>query len=1038
MRKIAILLISVALFLGLSATASYAQSSGQKRTVTGVVFDDQDQPVVGAGVFVVGTTKGVNTNIDGQFSIGDVPENAVLQVSCIGYVTQNVSVAGKNEFYIKLAQDSKLLDEVVIVGYGSQKRGHLTGSVSAVTSQELNRAPMQNVNNMLAGKVPGLTAIQSSGKPGEDFSTLYIRGINNFNGSSPMIIVDGVPRTMSYLNPTDIQSVTVLKDAAAAIYGVQAAGGVILVTTKSGSEGAAKISYDGSVSLVQNTAMPEYLNATDFMYYHNMAREMDGLDPLWTADIQNKVLSNDPNSIYGETDWLGLIFRNGVTHQHTISASGGSKKAKYYVSLGYMNQEGTLKNTSFTRYNVRANVDVKVAKDLTFTLNLGGYHTDRDWPGTSIYPQSEFNPIRAAISTIPIIKSEYKGYPTGWNTGYVWNAYDALYNSGYIDQDRWNVDSNYKLEYDFGGITDALKGLKASIFGAYNFGLTADKQYMKGRQLYSVNASGDESIVWATGSVKDNAFSKSASYGTTWMLRPQIEYSRDFGKHHVGALFLYEATKSYSDTMTGSKRGYVSDDPVDISLGSEFTETPVTGSYSYSGQASYVGRVNYAYASKYLAEFAFRYDGSYVFAPENRWGFFPSASVGWVLSEESFIKDNVPFINYLKLRASYGESGNDGVTPFLYNSTYSLASNSYVLGGSSISQFYTTNAYVYRNLTWATTHSYNVGLEFDLWKGMLGGEVDVFYQLTEDILESQGGSYPTSLGGYYPSYQNSGKVDNRGIEITLKHHNRIDSNWSYGLTGTFSFARNRILEKAVSDSYPNYRAVLGESIGRRYGFQAIGLFQTQEQIDNYPAAPSGSLRLGDIMYKDINGDGIISSTYDYIVTGYGQVPEINFSLNMELNYKNWYLTALWQGVSHCDYELSGVYDSGVTASTNYTSVFTEQGNSPYYLVEGSWRPDHTDAKYPRLTTQGNGNNAWQSTMWVINGEYLRLKNLTIGYEIPEKALTKTPFSRVNLYLAGTNLLTFSHFKYVDPESPSVSRGTYPQQKTYSFGVNVTF
>lgn len=282
------------------------------------------------------------------------------------------------------------------------------------------------------------------------------------------------------------------------------------------------------------------------------------------------------------------------------------------------------------------------------------------------------------------------------------------------------------------------------------------------------------------------------------------------------------------------------------------------------------------------------------------------------------------------------------------------------------------------------------------------------------------------------------KVENKGIEITLKHQNQINSDWSYSLRGDFAFARNKVLSRIISDNRPNYRAVVGQSIGARYGFNALGLFQSQEEIDNYPAAPSGQLRLGDIKYQDVNGDGIISSTYDYVKTGYGAIPEINFALNMELSYKNFYLTMLWQGVTHTDYELSGVYDSGTTSSTVYTATFPENGNSPYYRILDAWTPENTNAKYPRLSTVSNGNNAWQSTWWVVNGEYLRLKNANIGYNIPAKLLRKTPFSHVNIYLAGTNLLTLSHFKYVDPESPSVSNGYYPQQKTFSFGVNVTF
>ena len=1012
----------------------------QASNVKGTVLDSNNEPLIGATVSVKGNpSHGSITDIDGNFNLKVQNSQGTLVVSYVGYLTQEIPLQGRLNLVIKMKEDAQTLDEVVVVGYGSQKRGHLTSAVSSINAKELMKAPMQNVSNLLTGKISGLTSIQASGKPGDDGTTLYVRGLNSFSNNGPMVIVDGVARPMDYVNPNDIASISILKDAAASIYGVQGANGVILITTKNGGEGPAKISYDGSVTITQNTAMPEFLNARDYMYWHNKAREMDNLTPLWTADIQNKVLSNDPNSIWGETDWLDMIFRTGFTQQHNISASGGTEKTRYYASLGYMDQEGTLKNTSFTRYNARVNLDVEVAKNLRFSTNISGYRSSRDWPGTAIANQGEFDPIRQAINTIPIIKSEFNGMPTAWTgSSYYVNGYAALTKSGYKKQTRWTLDSNYKLEYDFSGLTDILKGLKVSIFGAYNYRNTIDSNFDRYYELYSINDTFDEKVVGASGFSKDNSYTKAASFGDTWLLRPQIDYSLDFKKHHVNTLLFYEAQKVYSDTMTGKKTGYFSDDPVDLSLGTILPENPITGSHSYTAQASWAGRFSYAYDQKYLAEFAFRYDGSYVFAPENRWGFFPSASIGWVVSQEKFFQEALPFVNYFKIRASYGQSGNDNVTAYLYNSNFAIANNSMVLGDAPISQFYTKNKYIYRDLTWATTHSFNLGFEFDLWHQKLGVELDLFYKLTEDILESKSGSYPTSLGEYYPSYQNSGKVDNRGLELTVKHINQINRDWGYRLEGIFSYARNRVLKKAVTDNYPNYRAILGQPMNTRFGYQALGLFQTEEELDNYPAAPTGTKNLGDLKYLDVNGDGIINPEYDYVKTGYGQIPEINFSLNMEVTYKNFYATMLWQGVTHCDYELSGVYDSGTTAATSYTSPFGGKGNSAYYLIEGAWTPENTNAKYPRLTTIANGNNAARSTWWVVNGQYLRLKNFNIGYNVPERVLRKTPFSRINIYLAGTNLLTLSHFKYVDPESPSVSNGYYPQQKTYSLGLNVTF
>ena len=429
--------------------------------------------------------------------------------------------------------------------------------------------------------------------------------------------------------------------------------------------------------------------------------------------------------------------------------------------------------------------------------------------------------------------------------------------------------------------------------------------------------------------------------------------------------------------MTGYKNGYYSDYPVDLSHGTtwEGINTPVSGSFGETGIASFAGRFSYAYDRKYLAEFTFRADGSYKFAPHNRWGFFPSVALGWVASEEEFFKQALPKVDFFKIRASYGELGSDDTDAWLYMQSYksTAPSYSYIVGGTGHTAYYTSN-YVYDNLTWSRTHSYNIGFDLSVWDGKLGIEFDWFYKLTDHILEQVGGTYAPSLGGNVPTYMNSGKVDNRGFELVLKHQNSFASGWRYSLTGSLSWARNRVLAKHLADDHPMYRAVLGQPMGSVYGFKAIGLFQTEEQIANTPTAPSGEKRLGDLMYADINGDGKIDSSKDFVKIGNSYTPEMNFSLTMDVSYKNVYLTALWQGVAICSYQLSAAYNSGVFDNTMYTRPFYSNGNAPYYLVEGAWREDNRNAEYPRLSTVANGNNAWPSSWWVRNGAYLRLKN----------------------------------------------------------------
>lgn len=1032
----------VSLWCMVIAVCAFAQV-----TVTGTVSDSSGDGLPGVTVRLKSDSSvGIATDIEGKFALVIPSLQESLEFTYIGYKKMTVALDGRSNINVTMEEDTEMLDEVVVVGYGVQKKISLTGSVTQVEGKDLVKAPMQNLSNALTGKVSGMTSIQSTGLPGADNAVMHVRGKNDFAGSGPLVIVDGVPMDMNSVNPQDVESVSVLKDAAAAIYGVQGANGVILVTTKKGTEGNAKISYSGSMTWTRNTAMPEYLNAEEYMYWHNTARAMDGLTPLFDADFQQKVLNgnNDPSSPFGETDWIKETWRTGITQQHTVSATGGSQKTHYYVSAGIMDQEGTMRHTNYRRYNVRSNLDITVAKNLRFQSNISGYRTERKWPAVNITnQQDEFNPARHATGAIPIIKKEYNGYPLAWSPsgGAQYNPINLLENSGYTTLNVNVLNMSGLLEYDFKDVHPWLQGLKISLWANYQYthGLTGN--YSHNPQNYYINSQFDEPVLnYTPGFNELNSFFRGSHWSNNWIFRPQLNYNRTFNKLDVGVLYLYEATRYSSGVFQATARDFVSDDPVDISLGSEVLPNSISGSHTYSSVMSHVGRINLGWDNKYLLEFAFRYDGSYKFAPENRWGFFPSASAGWVISRESFIKDNIQWLDHLKLRLSYGEAGKDNIDPFLYNALFSMAKPGTILNGKPITLYY-TNSYLSRDLKWSQTKTYNVGVDVDVFQRKLGAEIDVYYQYTNDMLEKISGAFPPSLGANVPQFENSGEMENRGIDITIKHRLTVNKDFNYSIRGTFSFARNKILKRKINDDHPYWRSVLGQPMGARYGLIATGLFQTQEQLDNAPKPPSGSIQLGDIMYVDTNGDGIISykgTESDYVRIGYGAFPEINFAMNMDFNYKNFSLNLLWQGVTHVDYQLNGAWGNYHEDHTPYTYAFYNGANAPKYLIEDSWTPDNRNARYPRLSSIQNQNNAVSSTWWMINGEYLRLKNLSFGYDIPEKVLTKTPFSRFYVYVAGTNVLTFSHFKYVDPESPSVSAGYYPQPATWSLGLNVSF
>ena len=980
------------------------------------------------------------TDLDGHYTLNVPDRNSVLVVTLLGYKDAEVPVSGKSVVNIVLEQDVTVLEEVVVLGYGTQRKEFVVGSVSQVTSKELLKAPVTNMQSMLTGKVSGLTAIQKTGTPGDDFAELRVRGTSTFNNAGPLIIVDGVEQYMSYINPADVASVSILKDAAtAAIYGVRGANGVVLVTTKSGALGKAKVSYDGSVTFDQNAAMPEVLDSQEYIYWHNKAREMDGQTPYWT---QENIAKLKAMGVYGETDYLKEIYKPyGFTHQHNVSVNGGTDKVRYFASVGYMGQDGILKNTDFKRYNVRANIDAQIAKNLNFKINLGAYHTERNWPGLSIGMQYEFNPIMQAFYAIPILKPEHEGVALGYKPGsYTFTPVTALTETGYMKQDRWDVQGRASLEYSFDSIKP-LRGLKIGIFTAVNYGNTLDYNYLKKFETLSLNPATMELVPGISQGISENGFNRSTSMGWDLTARPEIRYDRDFGKHHVSFLGFYEVRKNYGETMTGYKKGFYSDYPVDISMGLENQAPYVSGTFDRKAFASYAARLGYAYDQKYLIEATLRADASYKFDPDHRWGIFPSVALGWVISKEGFFENALSVVDHLKLRASYGILGADDLDPFLYMQRFATTAPnySYITGGKEQSAYYTTG-YVYSGLTWSRTQTYNVGFDLRMFKNKFTVEFDWFYKYTTNILENESGgsTFAPSLGGNNPVWMNSGEVDNRGLELSLRHDNWFANGWSYSIYGMLSWARNRVLKKKISDNHPSYRAILGQPIGSKYGFNAIGLFQTQEQVDNYPTAPSGWVELGDIMYEDVNGDGKIDIDKDYVKIGRSSVPEMTFSLGFDVAWKDISLSALFQGATLCNYAMNGVYANGNCDNTMYTRAFYGDGNSVKYLVEDAWTPDNTDAKYPRLRAKTNANNANASSWWIKDGSYLRLKNLQLTYSLPKSILSKAKIDRVSIFVAGTNLFTISAFKYIDPENPGINNGYYPQQRTYSLGLNLTF
>lgn len=1038
----------------LQAAAVDAQQAAVK--IKGNVSDASGLPVPGAAVIVKGTTNGVNTDVDGNFTI-QAPVGATLLITCIGY--SDMEVTARDGMKVVLSEDNLFLDEVVVVGYGEQKKELMTSSVVQVTTKDLQKAPQTNVSNMLTGKLAGVTSVQTSGQPGADAADITIRGLSTYGSNSrPLYIIDGMESgSMNYLNPNDIETISVLKDAAAAsVYGVRGGNGVIIITTKSGSKSdRATISYDGSFTVTRNVAEAELLTGTDdpndkngYIYWYNKSLRNIGMPEKWTPEIIAKMKED---GLYANTNWRDVIYNKvGTMQQHNVSVNGGNSKVSYYASVGYMDQVGTVKNTGYNRFNVRASVNAQILEGLRFSANTSLRRSKTYAPGLNdMNNQGYFNPIQRANYMLPIMATTYtdengKVWPLGMmNNGAPLSPNNELENSGYTDSQTWEWQARGTLEYSFPEHT-FLKGLKLSFFGGVNFNMDNAHQFLQKTNLYGFDRNTYTASLVVSEGIEMHSFNKYTNWSNKVTLRPQINYDRSFGKHNVTFLGLFERSKYYLDNLQAWRKQYAATFPVDINLGTQQASPYQTGSHYTQGDVGFVARLGYNYDAKYIAEISMREEASYVFPPEGRWGFFPSLSLGWIVSKENFMR-NVTWIDNLKLRASVGQLGSNDVDPYLYLSTYTNSNSvTWALGGNTpVYGFYTTNPYVYTDLTWSHTTAYNVGFDMTVLKNRLTIGFDWFYKYTDRILEASGGNnYSPSLGGENPTWQNTGSMDDRGFELVIRHDNWLPSGFTYSITGNLAWSRNKVLSRYISDQYSLATLEIGRSLNQRYGLVTNGLFKTPEEVAAAPAPPSGSVEVGAFRYVDQNGDGKITrDSRDWVWLGYSSLPEMNASINIEMSYKGFGLSALFYGVTMCSFPICDVHNSGHSDNTMFTRPWYGAGGNAFkYLVEQSWDPENPDKDtyFPILRATYNANNAVLCDRWVIDGSYIRLKNLQISYTLPAKVTSKLRMSRMMVYLAGTNLFTLSHFPYLDPETPGLTNGYYPQQRTYSFGLNITF
>ncbi len=1037
---------SVLLALMLFATSSLMAQS----YVRGVVKDEAGEPVIGATVVVQGTTVGTSTDYLGNWHL-NIPKdvkNPMLLFQYLGMKDLMEAVGGRTQIDVVMTTEADVLDDVVVVGYGVQRKGSLTASISSIDGDELQKAPATNVTSMLGGRIAGIASVQESGEPGMDGASLTVRG--SYYGVT--YIVDGVPRALDDINPNDIASISVLKDAAAAsVYGLNSAGGVIIVTTKSGKEGKNELNYTGSVGVSVNANFPDFLNAEQFAWYYNKGRVMDDMSPIFTAEQVALMTNGDDSDGWGDTNWIDEVFGVGMNTKHNISTSGGNDKVRYFASLGYMNQHGNISAYTYEKYNIRANINSQVSDNLTLKLTVAGGTDNKNNPGFSSGGSESdgtwMSVARQAVASHPYLPKTYQGLPTATrnNIGQGSSPIAAVEQSGYNRNEGYEVQTNIELEYK----SPALKGLTARVMGSFDHGYSMSKILATPFYVMLASLPTDGSTQMNYSKVQDvrgtsyNTIGEGIYSGTSLLGNAQLQYVTKIGEDHdldvmvVGEMRQYKARSLAS---YGKELPFIELPELGFATPSD---SPISGSSSLTRQMGFVGRLRYAYADKYMLEATARYDGSYKFAGNidgKRWGLFPAISLGWRISEEEFLLGSDEWLENLKFRLSAGEVGVDDVSAYGFLNQYGQGSPVY-LGGNRFNTLAVTSI-ANLNLTWARTRSFNVGLDASFWRGLLGFELDLFYTHTYDMLTYMGGKYPPSMGGYYPVYENFGEQDSRGLELVLTHKNSIGEganalHYNVALNLTYAYARwIKYTDKADT---PDYQCYAGQELGAMLGWVADGLYQSEEEIDNSPWPWGQRPRVGDIKYVDLSGNGIVDYE-DKAFTGRSNRPKLTAGLNLSLSWRNFDFATLITGAAMFDISLTGTYYNGMDDNTIFTETFKEGGNSPVFLVENAWREDNPNGTYPRLTVNApTNNNGLASTFWFRDGKYLRVKSVQLGYNLTEKACKRIGLSGVRLYVEGANLLTLSGLpEGIDPESPGVNNGYYPQQKTFMGGISITF
>lgn len=994
-------------------------------TVTGSVTENiTNFPLSGASVLIKGTSNGTNTDFDGNFEL-TANTGDTLVISYVGFITQEIVLSGDTVLTIILEEDTNVLEEIVVVGYGTKAKSKVISAVSTIDEQTLKKIPVPAVSNALEGLASGLFVRQTSGEPGFSNSSFEVRNFGN-----ALVIVDGAPGDLNQLDPNEIESITVLKDAAAAsVYGVQGGNGVVLITTRKGKKGVPTLTYSNQFTSTTFTSYPDFLTSSQYAEVLNEGLLNANQAPFYSdAEVEAFRTGSDPIN-YPNTDWKGLVIKDwGFQQRHNLNLSGGSEKVSYFVSAGYLSQGSNYTEDvlSFQQQNIRSSIDANIKDNLNLTFVFAGRRKQNEAPAYSAY--DIFRELSRALPT------DLAYYPDGTPAKPSFspnNIKEGMrnFNAGYYRAINNNIDAKLSMQWD----VNQVKGLSVKAYSSLVYDTSFTKDWGKSYELFTLNRqTGNYDAFLATpeGAFSETILDQSTNFSNHYVLRPSIEYDRKFGNHSVSGLLLTEIQKIEGQNFSGRRQDFQSTS-IDQLFAGSLQNQGANGGEFRENRMGYVGRFSYDYNSKYFFESSFRYDGSSRFAPGNEWGFFPSVSAGWRLSKEAFFEPISNVVSDLKLRGSVGTAGNDGTAAYQWLSGFNY-NFFYVIGDSAVPTIDNT-ALANKDLTWETITTYDLGLDASFLNGDLSLSFDYFFRKREDVLAFASASVPSTLGVSLAA-QNLYEFSNEGFEFSINYNKRINDDLK--VSGLLNFSKSR--EKAIyideifqEDPFMRDNlTITGGFTGLRRGYISQGLFQSQEEIDGWAVQDQNgntSLQPGDVKYLDLNNDGVID-VKDQKVFGNGDKPATNYSLNLGVEYKRWSLSVLLTGAGGYDIYLDGEAQSPL-----------RNGFNGYEYQLDYWTPDNTGATFPRITDGGfNDNNYKYSDFWKRDGTHVRVRNINLGYTLPSKG-KNLGFDELTVFCTGTNLFVFKKYdEDFDPQNTSSVGWYYPQNKSITFGVNVTF